>query len=85
MEWYLHSVDILRSAKPVPFISAGMSDKIEKMPVGKSANITYTRCDCRKCACCAVYYQADLKRHIEMVKMSTFIQPKKYEFDFKNK
>lgn len=90
VECHFHSVDILPSAKPVEFCRSflfisEMSNTNEKIPIGKSANIKYTRCDCRKCACCAIYYQADMKRHIKTVKSSTFIQSKKYEFEFKNK
>lgn len=51
----------------------------EKFPIGKSASISLTRCNCRKCACCQLYYQDDWKRHIETVKTDTFLQLKKYE------
>lgn len=61
------------------------NNKNEKLPIGKSANIKYTRCDCSKCACCVLYYQADSKRHLKAVKFSTFMQTKKHDFGFKNK
>lgn len=52
--------------------------------IGKSANIKYTRCDCRKCDSFFLYYQTDMKRHIKMVS-NPFTQSRKYDFGFENK